>query len=167
MPAAAQSPATTLDLMRQRKDAAGAPWIGPAAHLAGERLRADLTFAGILPKVTMDWSRGAPSGKGPGAAGLNPTEAALAARQRVEKALAAVGPDFSGLLIDVCGFDKGLEQLESERIWPVRSAKVVVRLALAALARHYGYCDAATGRGGHGARSWAEPGSRARILSRQ
>jgi hypothetical protein len=154
------SPTGPLEMLRQRKDPSGLAWIGPAAFLAGERLKADLMFAGILPKVTMDWGRGVPRDRNSGGAGLNPTEAALAARQRVRDALDSVGPDFSGVLIDLCGFDKGLETLERERNWPVRSAKVVVRLALAALARHYGYSDAATGNTAAGIRTFAAPGAR-------
>jgi hypothetical protein len=161
MPAAkaqAVSQPSTLDLLRQRADSGGKPWIGPAAHLAGERLTGDLQFGGMLPKVTMDWGRG---GRIDGSrAGLNPTEAALAARQRADKALRAVGPDFAGVLMDVCGFDKGLEALERERHWPVRSAKVVVRLALDALARHYGYEDQAEGRMAGRLKTWFAPEAR-------
>jgi Domain of unknown function (DUF6456) len=156
-------PSTTLDLLRQRRDAAGQAWITAAEHAAGERLAADLTFAGIMPKVTMDWSRGAPSDRSAGGRGLNPTEAALAARQRAEKAFAALGPEFTGLLIDLCGFDKGLELLERERNWPVRSAKVAVKLALGALARHYGYGDVATGAASARTGAWTAPGPRPRI----
>jgi hypothetical protein len=159
--ARAVPPPSILDLLRQRVDASGRPWIGAAAYMAGERLSGDLQFGGMLPKVTMDWARG---GRIDGnRAGLNPTEAALAARQRADKALRAVGPDFAGVLMDVCGFDKGLEAMERERHWPVRSAKVVVRLALAALARHYGYEDAAEGRASGRSRVWAAPGVRPHV----
>jgi hypothetical protein len=162
MPAAVQADtrSTVLDQLRQRLDAAGLPWIGAAAHMAGERLAADLTFAGMLPKTTMDWSRGAPSDRGGMRHGLNPTEAAMAARQRADQAFRAVGPDFAGVLMDVCGFDKGLETLERERNWPVRSGKLVVRFALNALARHYGYGDSARGSGSRRSETWVAPGPR-------
>ena len=149
--------------MHRRKDAGGAALIGDAAFAAGERLRADLTVAGMLPQVTMNWSNAARVDRSGTHDRLNPTEAAIAARQRVDGALRAVGPEVSGLLVDLCGFCKGLELIERERGWPARSGKVVVKIALASLARHYGYDDAAIGRSRSGGRSWMAPGARPRV----
>ena len=127
-----------------RKGSDGRALIDSVALEAGERLRRDLTFARILPRVTANWSSPV-SAKGSGGGPAHVADMAIAARQRVEQALTAVGPDFAGLLVDVCGFLKGLELIETERRWPRRSAKVVLVLALNQLCRHYGLSAVARG----------------------
>jgi hypothetical protein len=88
---------------------------------------------------------------------MNFTEAAIAARQRVDRALATLGPEFTGLLLDVCCFLKGLEDVERERRWPPRSAKVVLQLGLDRLARHYGYATDVRGMPRAPMRNWRAP----------
>ena len=92
-----------------------------------------------------------------GGRAANITDVIVAARQRFHRALDAVGPEFSGLLVDVCCFLKGLEDVERERIWPPRSAKVVLQLGLDRLARHYGLAAQAKGRAQVAIKTWLAP----------
>jgi len=127
-----------LGQIAKRKDKQGRHFLSEVEVRAGERLRSDYTRGQIMPRLSANWEAGVSSGRGGGAGGMvELTEAALAARLRVEKAIAAVGPELSGVLLDVCCFLKGLEVVETERLWPARSAKIVLKAALGALSRHY------------------------------
>jgi hypothetical protein len=134
-----------LAWLARRKGRDGVALIAPHQLQAGERLRADFTRAALMPRTTSNWDISASRGRG-GGAGMNMTEGSVAARQRVRLALEAAGPEFAGLLLDVCCFLKGIEDVERERIWPRSSAKIVLRLGLDRLARHYGYAAQAVGR---------------------
>ena len=130
-----ESPLAALARLRGR---GGALFLEPAQVEAGERLRADFTRGQMQPSIGQNWEP-VRYGRQPGLAGAaaDLTGSALSARLRVEAALAEVGPELSGVLLDVCCFLKGLAEVERERQWPVRSAKLMLRTALAALARHY------------------------------
>ncbi|MGZ9081360.1 MAG: DUF6456 domain-containing protein [Rhodoplanes sp.] len=154
----AESP---LAWLARRKGRDGRPMIEPVQFLAGERLRADFTFAQLMPRMTVDWA--SPIAGGSGAAAGGPAamaETVVAARQRLKHALDAAGPEFAGLLVDVCCFLKGIEDVERERGWPPRSAKVVLQLGLDRLVRHYGLAAEARGRGRAPVRTWLAPGER-------
>jgi hypothetical protein len=134
-----------LAWLHRRRGRDGAPLVGDVEFAAGERLRRDFTRAGLMPGLTSNWRSDAPTGGGARGGPADLADSALAARDRVGRAVSAVGPDLGGLLVDVCCFLKGLEVVEAERRWPARSAKVVLRIALSRLADHYGMAAAAAG----------------------
>ena len=130
-----ESPLAGLARLKRRN---GGPFLEAPLIAAGERLRIDFTRGQLQPRVTANWEAAVSSRGSRGAGGVAElSDAALGARMRVDRALRAVGPDLSGVLVDVCCFLKGLETVERERDWPVRSAKLMLRTALAALDRHY------------------------------
>jgi Domain of unknown function (DUF6456) len=121
---------------------------------AGERLRADFTQANMMPRTTSNWGNEIAADRRGGERVGEFTEIMMAARQHVQAALDAVGPEFAGLLLDICCFLRGLADIERERTWPARSAKVVLQLALERLARHYGYAGETRGRARAPVRIW-------------
>ncbi len=144
-----------LAWLARRRGRDGRPLIAPHQLQAGERLRADFTRAHLMPRTTSNWESPISTGRrsGGGSAG-HFTDTMIAARQRVRHALDEAGPEFAGLLLDVCCFLKRLDDVERERAWPARSAKVVLQLALDVLARHYGCSGEARGAGKVALRTW-------------
>lgn len=129
-----------LAWLRRRKDRDGKPLITEHQFAAGERLAADFARARLEARVTASWSPTAPChrAQAPGTGGGDVSDMAMAARDRIHRAIKAVGPEIASLLFDVCCHDIGLEAAERARGWPVRSGKVVLDMGLTQLARHYG-----------------------------
>lgn len=130
----AESP---LGILARRKDKDGKPFLTPEMVLAGERLREDFELAQLGPRVTQNWDRfltvgGASSGPREGAGG-----GAMAARARLAEAMAELGPGLSDVAMRCCCFLEGLEAAEQRLGWSARSGKIVLRIALLRLARHY------------------------------
>lgn len=154
----AESP---LAWLAKRRGPNGKPLIDAAQFQAGERLRADFTQAGMTPRVTSNWI--APIAQGKRAGGTSAgqfSDTVLAAKERVSVTLDSIGPEFAGVLLDVCCFLKGLELVERERNWPQRTAKVVLGLALNRLARHYGIRTEIRGPARAPTRHWRAPDAR-------
>jgi hypothetical protein len=128
--------ATPLAALARSRDRSGAPWLTVEALAAGERLARDFHYAALQPRVTQSYGpRTADKPRAGTVADLS--DSVVAARLRVAAAADAMGPDLSGVALDVCCFEKGLETVERERAWPARSAKLMLRTALLLLDRHY------------------------------
>jgi len=126
---------------------------GPEAFLlphhvaAGERLRRLVERAKLGPRVTMSYDAARVGGGGGGNVARDLSDTALEARQRLDAIARTLPAECAGVVFDVCGLLKGLQVVETERGWPRRSAKLVLRIGLDELARHFGLTVAATGTG--------------------
>lgn len=128
-------------LMRlfSRKTKAGTTYISVEEFQAGERLRKDFERGQLQPKVSASLDSSVGSLGLSGFSDVNDiADFAIDARKRVGTAIDKLGPELSGVTIDICCFLKGLEHVERERQWPPRSAKLMLKTALALLAKHYG-----------------------------
>ena len=115
-------------------------WLHTRGHMddrqfaAGERLRADWEQAQLSPKVTMSWN---PVRSGGREQELTPNERQIAAKQRFDGAVAAAGPGLSDILWRVVCAGVALPDAERTLAWPVRSGKLVLKLALDRVAAFY------------------------------
>lgn len=63
-------------------------------------------------------------------------EMALDARKILAQLHAHLAADCLSVVMDVCGYEKSLTMIETERIWPRRSAKMVLRIGLEQIGRY-------------------------------
>ncbi len=142
-----------LAWLARRKDRSGQPMISPEALQAGLRLERDFYFAGLEANVTANWSlAGGNSGtsrKHGRKGGGETADHILDAKERMSKVMTFLGSEIGSVLLDVCCFHQGLEQLEKTRCWPKRSGKVVLQLGLHRLAEYYGLLTPPEQAGGH------------------
>lgn len=120
---------------RRGKD--GKPFLSDDLVAAGERLREDFELSQMGPRVTQNWDRFMTAGTRGGYhinGGLSGPDAA---RERVGRALADLGPGLGDVALRVCCFLEGMEQAEKRMGWAARSGKIVLKIALQRLARHY------------------------------
>jgi uncharacterized protein DUF6456 len=129
-----------LGWLRRRRGKNGVAYLSEPEADAGEQLRRDYTFAQLGSRTTLNWDGmlAHVDSSGPGGADRADISAhVLDARQRVERALAFVGPGLAEVVVETCCHLKGLEQAERTLGWPQRSGKVVLKIALTRLAEHY------------------------------
>ncbi|WP_135447021.1 DUF6456 domain-containing protein [Tabrizicola caldifontis] len=131
----AESP---VALLGRRLDRDGKPFLEPDLVDAAERLREDFELAQMGPRVAQNWDRfltGGDRGTFRPDSGL--AEGPSQARARVAAALRDLGPGLGDVALRCCCFLEGLEVAERRLGWAARSGKIVLRIALMRLRRHY------------------------------
>ncbi|MEQ6247949.1 DUF6456 domain-containing protein [Sulfitobacter sp. HNIBRBA3233] len=131
----AESP---LAALARRRDRGGEPFLAASLVRAGERLREDFELAGLGPRLAQVWdlfieNPSADILPEPPAKGT----AAARAQTAVMAALADLGPGLSDVTLRCCCYLEGLETAEKRLGWSARSGKIVLRIALMRLQRHY------------------------------
>ena len=130
---------TPLSAIARRKGSDGQPFLTPDLVQVGEKLREDFERAQMGPRVGQNWERFLTAGTHRGGflneAGL--AEGPRAARERVVEALDALGPGLGDVVLRVCCFLEGLESAERRLGWSARSGKIVLKIGLERLMKHY------------------------------
>ncbi|MCI5097156.1 MAG: DUF6456 domain-containing protein [Rhodobacteraceae bacterium] len=129
----AESP---LIALARRKDRDGNLFLSDELVRAGERLREDFELAQIDEPGSQRLTIGSatvrycetPRRSKPGTG---------VARERVQRALEDLGPGLGDVALRCCCFLEGLETAERQMGWSARSGKIVLRIALQRLHRHY------------------------------
>lgn len=133
-------------LLARRRERDGKPFLSAELVAAAERLREDFELAQMGPRVAQNWERFLTAGD---RGGFRPeagrAEGPRDARERVAAALRELGPGLGDVALRCCCFLEGLEVAEKRMGWAARSGKVVLRIALLRLRRHY---DETYGRAG-------------------
>ncbi|WP_417269759.1 DUF6456 domain-containing protein [Celeribacter sp.] len=131
---AVESPVMVL-ARRRNKD--GSMFLPPELVAVAERLREDFELAHMGDRAAQDWEaflageeRGLLEGDVQGFG-------ADAAQARAAAALDELGPGLGDVVLRCCCRLEGMEQAEKHMGWSARSGKIVLRIALQRLKRHY------------------------------
>lgn len=131
----AESP---IVMLGRKRDKDGKPYLDADLIRVAERLREDFELAQMGPRVAQNWDRFLTAGdRGGFRSDSGLAEGPRAARERVLKALQDLGPGLGDVVLRVCCFVEGIETTERHMGWAARSGKIVLRIALMRLRRHY------------------------------
>ena len=127
-----------LSGLARRRDPSGRSFLSPAQVRAGERLREDYELARMEGDLPAGWETALVGWtKHPSAAEAETASPSDRARTRVQTALEDLGPGLAEVALHCCCYLEGLETTERRLGWSARSGKIVLRIALTRLERHY------------------------------
>ena len=118
--------------LARRRNKDGEPYISRSLVKQAERLREDYELALLESNAPIDWLGAIRSGLS-----RKSQAPAASALYRARSALADLGPGLGDVALRCCCRLEGLEAVEQTMGWSARSGKIVLRIALQRLARHY------------------------------
>lgn len=128
-----QSAETPLALLARRRDKDGQLFLAADLVAAGERMHEDFVLSGLASRKDETWDQVIAR-----AQDERPTGAeAGRAQERLVSALRDLGPGLGDAVLRCCCCLEGLELTEKRMGWSARSGKIVLRIALQRLKRHY------------------------------
>jgi len=133
----------------------------PHHLIAADRIHVLVMRTQMVQRTTMSYDPSRIGGKKSGSSAMSDlAQSGVDAKKQLAQLLDKLPQDCAGVVMDVCGFQKGLQLIEIERQWPRRSAKLILRIGLEQLAVHLGLSSVATGARSTGSRFWMQPGNR-------
>ena len=139
------------------KGEAGAAALLAHHQLAAQKLERLFARAMLGPRVTLSYDPArTSSSKGQRNGAVDISDSAAEARRQLNLLASALPRECWGVMVDVYGLGLGLQQVETARRWPRRSAKLVLRIGLDQLAARFGLQPVAEGRPGGGVEGWLE-----------
>ncbi len=144
-----------------RGQAGQPPFLQPHQVQAAQRFHGLFRRALMAPSTTLSYDPARTRSPKPAfGVPFHPAETACQARQALKRCLAGLPADCAGVVMDVCGYEKGLQLVETERGWPRRSAKILLRAGLDQLAGHFGLLPVARGAETGAYAAWMDEGAR-------
>ncbi|MFT6452542.1 MAG: hypothetical protein ACJA06_002044 [Halocynthiibacter sp.] len=128
---------SSVQTLSRRRDRDGTPFLSPDLVAAAERLREDFELAQMGPNVAQNWDHFLTGGTDGVSVSKDAPRGPADARDRVAKALADLGPGLGDVALRCCCFLEGMEAAEKRMGWSARSGKIVLRISLQRLKRHY------------------------------
>lgn len=117
--------------LARRKDRDGQQFLDKDQVTAGERLRQDYELSRLALRESEDWQLEMRK------IDTDLPTAVAEARARVVLALTHLGPGLGDVVLRCCCLLEGLEKAEKALGWSSRSGKIVLRIGLTQLVRHY------------------------------
>lgn len=129
-----------LSRLASQKDN-GVAFLSPEMVAAGDWFRQLFERSQMQPRITLSYDPTHLVDKGAPTSGNPLGDMGHDARSKMNDLLSKMPKDAASAVLNVCGFQTGIQRLEVEKNWPRRSGKMILRLGLEILASEMGFLN--------------------------